>query len=77
LQDRLGLARAVVVSGGAYGCNYGVLEAALMPFPHRFRGFALMAEDTMGSAREAGWDLARKLTNPAGGRSSWRNPMLS
>lgn len=46
LQDRLGLSRAVVVSGGAYGRNYAVLEDALTRFPDRFRGVALMPEDT-------------------------------
>ena len=46
LQERLGLARAVVVSGGAYGRNYGVLEDALTRFPQRYRGVALMPEDT-------------------------------
>jgi len=46
LQDRLGLSRAVVVSGGAYGRNYAVLEDALTRFPDRFRGVALMPEET-------------------------------
>lgn len=46
LQDRLGLSRAVVVSGGAYGRNYGVLADALTRFPDRFRGVALMPEET-------------------------------
>jgi predicted TIM-barrel fold metal-dependent hydrolase len=44
LQDHLGLSRAVVVSGGAYGRNYAVLADALERFPHRFRGVALMPE---------------------------------
>jgi predicted TIM-barrel fold metal-dependent hydrolase len=44
LQDRVGLRRAVVVSGGAYGRNYAVLADALERFPDRFRGVALMPE---------------------------------
>ncbi len=44
LQDRVGLSRAVVVSGGAYGRNYAVLADALTRFPDRFRGVALMPE---------------------------------
>jgi predicted TIM-barrel fold metal-dependent hydrolase len=46
LQDKLGLSRSVVVSGGAYGRNYAVLEDALTRFPDRFRGVALMPDDT-------------------------------
>jgi 2-pyrone-4,6-dicarboxylate lactonase len=45
LQDRLGLSRAVVVSGGAYGRNYDVLADALARFPERFRGIALLPDD--------------------------------
>jgi 2-pyrone-4,6-dicarboxylate lactonase len=45
LQDRLGLSRAVVVSGGAYGRNYAVLADALARFPDRFRGVALLGDD--------------------------------
>lgn len=44
LQDRVGLSRAVVVSGGAYGRNYAVLADTLKRFPDRFRGVALMPE---------------------------------
>ncbi len=44
LQDRVGLSRAVIVSGGAYGRNYAVLADALARFPDRFRGVALMPE---------------------------------
>jgi 2-pyrone-4,6-dicarboxylate lactonase len=50
LQDTLGLSRAVVVSGGAYGRNYAMLEDALTRFPDRFRGIALVPENT--SAQE-------------------------
>jgi 2-pyrone-4,6-dicarboxylate lactonase len=45
LQERLGLSRAVVVSGGAYGRNYAVLADALARFPDRFRGIALLGDD--------------------------------
>jgi predicted TIM-barrel fold metal-dependent hydrolase len=44
LQDRVGLSRAVIVSGGAYGRNYAVLADALARVPDRFRGVALMPE---------------------------------
>jgi predicted TIM-barrel fold metal-dependent hydrolase len=44
LQDALGLARAVVVSGGAYGRNYRHLVDTLERFPQRYRGIALMPE---------------------------------
>jgi len=46
LQEKVGLSRAVVVSGGAYGRNYAVLEDALTRYPDRLRGVALMPEDT-------------------------------
>src|SRR5262249_60191641 len=42
LQERLGFSRAVIVSGGAYGRNYAVLEDGLQRFPHRSFGVALM-----------------------------------
>jgi len=45
LQEKVGLSRAVVVSGGAYGRNYAVLADALARFPHRFRGVALMPDE--------------------------------
>jgi 2-pyrone-4,6-dicarboxylate lactonase len=44
LQNRLGLSRAVVISGGAYGRNYDVLADALARFPDRFRGIALLPD---------------------------------
>ncbi|MGZ5811574.1 MAG: amidohydrolase family protein [Xanthobacteraceae bacterium] len=44
LQDRVGLSRSVIVSGGAYGRSYAVLADALARFPDRFRGVALMPE---------------------------------
>lgn len=47
LQEKVGLSRAVVVSGGAYGRNYAVLEDALTRYPDRFRGVALMPENTL------------------------------
>jgi 2-pyrone-4,6-dicarboxylate lactonase len=43
LQKRLGINRAVIVSGGAYG-RYAMLADALERFPARFRGVALMPE---------------------------------
>jgi 2-pyrone-4,6-dicarboxylate lactonase len=45
LQEHLGLSRAVVVSGGAYGRDYRVLADALARFPDRFRGIALLPDD--------------------------------
>jgi len=46
LQDKLGLGRAVIVSPGGYGRNYQLLADTLARFPDRFRGIALMPEDT-------------------------------
>jgi 2-pyrone-4,6-dicarboxylate lactonase len=45
LQDKLGVSRSVIVSGGAYGRTYGVLADALARFPDRYRGIALLPED--------------------------------
>lgn len=42
LQDALGLAHAVVVSGGGYGMSTRHLEDTLRRFPDRFRGVALL-----------------------------------
>ena len=49
LQDKLGLSRAVIVSPGGYGRNYQMLADRLARFPDRFRGIALMPEDTGAS----------------------------
>jgi len=49
LQDKLGLSRAVIVSPGGYGRNYQMLADTLARFPDRFRGIALMPEDTGAS----------------------------
>jgi 2-pyrone-4,6-dicarboxylate lactonase len=49
LQDKLGLARAVIVSGGGYGRDYRLMADTLARFPDRFRGVALMPEDTSAS----------------------------
>lgn len=38
LQDRLGLSKSVVVSGGGYGLDYSHLEDTLTRFPDRFVG---------------------------------------
>lgn len=45
LQDTLGLAAAVVVSGGGYGRSYAHLVEVLERFPDRFRGVALLPDD--------------------------------
>ncbi|MES2184222.1 MAG: amidohydrolase family protein [Pseudomonadota bacterium] len=45
LQDTLGLAGAVVVSGGGYGTSYTHLAEVLEQYPGRFRGVALLPED--------------------------------
>lgn len=45
LQDTLGLAGAVVVSGGGYGQDTRHLEEVLEQFPKRFRGVALLPDD--------------------------------
>ena len=45
LQDTLGLARAVLVSGGGYGSSTAHLESVLARFPDRFKGVALLPED--------------------------------
>ena len=46
LQGKLGLGRAVIVSPGGYGRNYQMLADTLARFPDRFRGIALMPDDT-------------------------------
>ena len=46
MQDKLGLSRAVIVSPGGYGRNYPLLADMLAKFPERFRGIALMRDDT-------------------------------
>ena len=46
LQGKLGLSRAVIVSPGGYGRNYQMLADTLARFPDRFRGIALMPDDT-------------------------------
>ncbi len=45
MQDTLGLAGAVVVSGGGYGQDTRHLEEVLTRFPQRFRGVALLPDD--------------------------------
>ena len=45
LQDTLGLAGAVVVSGAGYGMNPNHLAAMLALHPGRFKGVALLPED--------------------------------
>jgi 2-pyrone-4,6-dicarboxylate lactonase len=46
LQDRLGLSTAVIVSPGGYGRNSAMLADVLAKYPDRFRGIALMRDDT-------------------------------
>ncbi len=45
LQDTLGLAGAVIVSGGGYGTDYRHLAHTLETYPGRFWGVALLADD--------------------------------
>ncbi len=45
MQDTLGLAGAVVVSGGGYGQDTRHLEEILARFPKRFRGVALLPDN--------------------------------
>ncbi|WP_232532912.1 MULTISPECIES: amidohydrolase family protein [Ramlibacter] len=45
LQDTLGLAGAVVVSGGGYGISHAHLAEVLEQHPGRFRGVALLPDD--------------------------------
>jgi predicted TIM-barrel fold metal-dependent hydrolase len=49
LQDTLGLSTAVIVSPGGYGRNYTLLADVLTKYPKRFRGVALMRDDTPSS----------------------------
>ena len=46
LQDKLGLSTAVIVSPGGYGRNTAMLADVLAKYPNRFRGIALMRDDT-------------------------------
>ena len=45
LQDTLGIARAVIISGGGYGRNPRHLADTLARFPERYRGVALVPDD--------------------------------
>src|SRR6476661_1935855 len=49
LQDTLGLSTAVIVSPGGYGRNYALLADVLTKYPDRFRGIALLRDDTPSS----------------------------
>jgi 2-pyrone-4,6-dicarboxylate lactonase len=49
LQDTLGLSTAVIVSPGGYGRNYALLADVLAKYPERFRGIALLRDDTPAS----------------------------
>jgi len=46
LQDKLGLALAIVISGGGYGLSYRHLADVLAAHPARFRGVALLPPAT-------------------------------
>jgi 2-pyrone-4,6-dicarboxylate lactonase len=46
LQDTLGMSTAVIVSPGGYGRNYSLLADVLTKYPERFRGIALLRDDT-------------------------------
>ena len=52
LQDRLGLAHAVIVSGGGYGMSTRHLEDTLRRFPDRFRGVALLPPEVTQAEME-------------------------
>jgi predicted TIM-barrel fold metal-dependent hydrolase len=49
LQDKLGISTAVIVSPGGYGRNYSLLADVLAKHPDRFRGIALLRDDTPSS----------------------------
>jgi predicted TIM-barrel fold metal-dependent hydrolase len=49
LQDKLGMSTAVIVSPGGYGRNYSLLADVLAKHPERFRGIALLRDDTPSS----------------------------
>jgi predicted TIM-barrel fold metal-dependent hydrolase len=46
LQNTLGLSTAVIVSPGGYGRDYSLLADVLAKYPDRFRGIALLRDDT-------------------------------
>jgi predicted TIM-barrel fold metal-dependent hydrolase len=46
LQDTLGIATAIVISGGGYGVSYRHLADVLAAHPKRFRGVALLPPQT-------------------------------
>ncbi len=49
LQDKLGMSTAVIVSPGGYGRNYSLLADVLTKYPERYRGIALLRDDTPSS----------------------------
>ena len=49
LQNTLGLSTAVIVSPGGYGRDYSLLADVLAKYPDRFRGIALLRDDTPAS----------------------------
>jgi 2-pyrone-4,6-dicarboxylate lactonase len=46
MQDQLGLARSLLVSGGGYGLDYLHMEHTLTKYPDRFRGVIFPSEQT-------------------------------
>jgi 2-pyrone-4,6-dicarboxylate lactonase len=46
LQNTLGMSTAVIVSPGGYGRDYSLLADVLAKYPDRFRGIALLRDDT-------------------------------
>jgi 2-pyrone-4,6-dicarboxylate lactonase len=46
LQDALGLAMSIIISGGGYGTSYQHLADVLRAYPNRFRGVALLPPQT-------------------------------
>jgi predicted TIM-barrel fold metal-dependent hydrolase len=49
LQDKLGMSTAVIVSPGGYGRDYSLLADVLAKYSDRFRGIALLRDDTPSS----------------------------
>ncbi len=82
--DKLGLARAVIVSAGGYGRNYRHLQSVLERFGHYFRGVILPAAQmrreevrAAATARRARhpffwWSAGTRMEPPAGHRRAAR-----
>ena len=75
LQDTLGMSTAVIVSPGGYGRNYSLLADVLTKYPKRFRGIALLRDDTPSSEVGRLTTLGVRGTAPTSSitpTSSWR-----